>query len=372
MPIFSNLWFNTIMGAFMKHLFISIFLLCLGNIISAQTISADYQDGVIYIKFKDKKSTPNYTVKQDNTVSISEMPFLQQIKTAYGITKITSPFSSWDKENFSGVIYIYYDSIAKVDSLIQHLSRLGLFKYIQKEPVFTIFGTPNDPFYTETDNLQWYLDVINAKQAWDIAKGSAGIKVAVVDNAVWGEHPDLQIPSQLQANVTNGTAVVGNSAPPVSVNQDEMCTNPNTCNAYKWSHGTHCAGMIGAITNNRTGIASLGGGVTIMGISTSKDGSTVAYSREGVMYAKNNGAKVISMSYGGSTADSLSRELFQSCYDAGIVLVAAAGNNGTNRQSYPAAYLGVISVAAANSDNHLPVFLSMELGLVLLHPEVLK
>ena len=123
--------------------------------------------------------------------------------------------------------------------------------------------------------------------------------------------------------------------------------------AYNWSHGTHCAGLIAAVNNNGKGIASLASGISLMGIRTAEsDPNIFDNTMEGIAWAIDHGAKVISMSYGAGYNSSIEREFFLACADQGIVLMAAAGNEGRDKEQYPACYPGVIAVGSVNSDGH--------------------
>lgn len=123
--------------------------------------------------------------------------------------------------------------------------------------------------------------------------------------------------------------------------------------AYNWSHGTHCAGLIAAVNNNGKGIASLASGVSLMGIRTAEsDPGIFDNTMEGIAWAADHGAKVISMSYGSGYNSSIEREFFLTCANQGIVLIAAAGNEGRDQVQYPACYPGVIAVGSVNSDGH--------------------
>ncbi|MDE7337997.1 MAG: S8 family serine peptidase, partial [Bacteroidales bacterium] len=214
-------------------------------------------------------------------------------------------------------------------------------------------GTLNDPFYSS--NFNWHLNLIHAEEAWKIQQGTPNIKVAVVDNAIWGEHPDLQIPSENQYNVRDGK--VGNSAPPASVSQSTQCENINSCDVYLWSHGTHCAGAIGAINNNGVGIASIGSGVSVMGVSCpSYVVGSVGNAFMGITYAAEHGARVISTSWGNYNIANTERAIVQACIDKGIVMVAAAGNDSYDMPFYPANLPGVISIGSVNSDKTISSF----------------
>ncbi|MDE6695149.1 MAG: S8 family serine peptidase, partial [Bacteroidales bacterium] len=270
---------------------------------------------------------------------------------------------------------VEFDDIEKADELLAKLAAMPEVEMVEKVPTYFITGNipeaeiaatepakasngmVNDPFYGTKNgaNFSWHLDLIHAEDAWKMQQGAANIVVAVVDNAIWGNHPDLQIPSSRQYNVRDGR--VGNSAPPASVSQSTQCNFINSCDVYNWSHGTHCAGAIGAINNNGVGIASIGSGVSVMGVSCPGTASlAVQNGFMGITYAAEHGARVISTSWGGYNIANTEREIIQACIDKGIVMVSAAGNDNRNIPFYPANLPGVISIASVNSDKTVSSF----------------
>ncbi len=135
------------------------------------------------------------------------------------------------------------------------------------------------------NNWNWHLDVINAEEAWDLNKGSADIKVAIVDNAVWIDHPDLANKIFLSHDVTQ----------PGNQNSNP----PEDGDPALWSHGTHCAGLAAAESDNGIGVASIGYNISLIGVKASaNDPGNITGGFAGIQWAANNGADVISMFMG--------------------------------------------------------------------------
>jgi len=120
-------------------------------------------------------------------------------------------------------------------------------------------------------------------------------------------------------------------------------------------HGTHCAGDASAVTENGLGIASVGGSCRIMciraGMTASNGFGYIYYSVEGIYYAANNGANVISMSYGGGTFSQTEQIAIDYAHSQGVICVAAAGNDNNNMPQYPADYNHVVAVAATDEQD---------------------
>ena len=104
-------------------------------------------------------------------------------------------------------------------------------------------------------------------------------------------------------------------------------------------HGTHCAGDASAVTDNGLGIASVGGACRIMciraGMTASNGFGYIYYSIEGIYYAANNGAKVISMSYGGGGFSQTGQVAIDYAHSLGVICVAAAGNDNNITRYLP-------------------------------------
>ncbi len=346
-----------------RLLFVAIFSLILVNFTNGQSVHSNAKDGSLIFKIKDSYNH-DYVIDENNFVDLSSMKNLSSLINKYGVTTVTRELTAFNDPSLMRIFFVSFSEIDKVDLFIKELHNLDFIEYAELDLSRKTFWVPNDPHYFGV--YKWYLDQINAEAAWDIQQGSAAVKVAIVDNAVWGEHEDLGIlaANQCNASVNPVQTGTGKSAPPTSVNQNQNCTyndfNDGYCNSYEWSHGTHCAGLVGAKNNNGKGIASIGGGVTLMGVRCSDNSSadnmwTTSITR-GVNWAAQQGAHVINMSLGGTESSNTEQTQFQNLYNNGICVVAAAGNDGTQVKNYPAAYPSVLAVAATDRDKKLSYF----------------
>ncbi|PWR69760.1 peptidase S8/S53 subtilisin kexin sedolisin [Methanospirillum stamsii] len=226
---------------------------------------------------------------------------------------------------------------------------------------------PNDPKFSD----QWGLTNtgqtggksgadISAAKGWDITTGSDSIVVAVIDTGVDYTHPDLA------ANIwTNPGEIAGNGIDDDGngyiddvhgydfINNDNDPMDDN-------GHGTHCAGVIGAIGNNGVGIAGLSWKVKIMPLKFLRadgNGDTAA-SLNAIAYARRMGADVISCSWGGTAK---SQALGDAISSTNVLFACAAGNAGSNNDitpHYPSGFSSdqIISVAASDDDDGIPSF----------------
>lgn len=354
--------------------FLGLFsLVAVCSLTTTQAQNNDYQENALYVRFH-RTSSPKLPV-DTRIMPVARVKSLAKHSTAYGLHQEMFSMRTLNNPVLERTFQIYVDSVQKMEQLVEKLQQEKDIELVERIPVYYLqsAATPvsetkdeteqPDPFYAKNNpssNSSWHLDMIHAEEAWSVQTGSEKIKVAVVDNAIWGGHPDLQILPENQYNIA--TLTVGNSAPPSSVKQDAECSSVSTntsCPSLNWSHGTHCAGAVGAIRNNGVGIASIGSGVTLMGVScpgTDPSGLAMSNGFTGVSWAAEHGAKVISLSWGKTTITETDRAIIQACIDKGIIIVAAAGNNNSPIPFYPANLPGVISVASVDNNRQISSF----------------
>ena len=315
-----------------KLLTLSIFVL---SISFAQTYHPDCLDGRVLFKLKvlsteKGSSTPEQT--NPNIYSLEEnlqdYPTLSAALKGIEISKLERPSYYTEKPELMNIFKIHFEDYTKADEIIERLSALKIVEYAEKDPLYKLFFTPNDPKYTTTG--KWYHDVVNSEAAWDISQGSSNVKLAIVDNAVFADHEDLTTWKRWDA---------------ADKDNDPSPPSPNS----PWHHGTHTAGLATGNLNNEKGIASLGGNVELIAVKM-KESATgkISATFEGVQWACENGAHIVSMSWGSETSSEAYQDLFNAYPD--IVFIAAVGNEGISTKHYPAAYNNVIGVGSVNSD----------------------
>jgi thermitase len=185
---------------------------------------------------------------------------------------------------------------------------------------------PNDTFYPN----QWGLQRINASRAWPLTEGDPNVVVAVLDEGVELAHPDLHMWPLSYSTITHT-----NDGSPVG------------------DHGTACAGIIGAKIDNALGVSGLAGKCRVMAIATNFADTQVA---EGLYFAADNGARVVSMSFGVYPTwmvwdFTIIEAALQYCQDKNLVLVAASGNENQNVCRFPGTDPRTICIGGSNRDD---------------------
>lgn len=184
--------------------------------------------------------------------------------------------------------------------------------------------TPDDPMFAQ----QWGLQRIGAPRGWQIARGTADVAVAVIDEGVQLDHPDLLLHAQ-------------------SWNASTDTPNGNPTG----NHGTACAGIIGARLDNGAGVSGVAGGCRTMAIATATWADVDI--AEGLYFAADNGARVVSMSFGvyeswGVWDFDLIRDALQYAQDKGLLLIAASGNENGNVARFPGSDSRTLCVGGSN------------------------
>lgn len=186
------------------------------------------------------------------------------------------------------------------------------------------------------ESLPWGVDRVDADLVWPVTIGT-GVKVAVNDTGIDLNHPDLA------ANIKGGFNTIDPSLQP----QDDE------------GHGTHVAGTIAATAGNGIGVKGVAPGVDLYAVKVlGPGGGYLSDIIEGLDWAVANDMDVVNMSYGGPSANRAEQAAIRRAYNAGITLVAAAGNNYGGRVGYPGAYAEVIAVSATTIDNKFAFFSS--------------
>jgi hypothetical protein len=233
----------------------------------------------------------------------------------------------------------------------------------QSEPYYIQHAlyVPNDPLIGS-----WYhLHNIQAYLAWDFIRGDSTSRpiLGVVDSGVYWDHPDLLANVWLnsgedingdgqytQADI-NGIDDDGNSYVDDIVGWDFGNSDNDPYEPYPW-HGTHVAGCATMASDNGVGGAAVAWGARIMPVKASRDDPNyVVAGYSGIVYAGENGAGVINLSWGSYYYSSVEQNIINAIYALGVVIVAAAGNDNISQRLYPGAYNNVVAVAATGQDD---------------------
>jgi thermitase len=213
-----------------------------------------------------------------------------------------------------------------VKDALSHNPAVSFTEYDQNAKMFDT--TPNDYWWPN----EWSEVTTQSNKAWDTTQGSSVTTIAILDTGVDPIQPDLQ------GAFVPGWNTLTNTSDTTDIN----------------GHGTNSAGVALARSNNTTGIASYCWKCSLMPVKVLDTSSgSVSSVSSGITWAVDHGAKVISMSLGFTASSSTLSNAVSYAKSHNAVVIAAAGNYGTNAMVYPAATPGVIGVAGADSTNAL-------------------
>jgi len=227
------------------------------------------------------------------------------------------------------------------DTFKEILSRDPDIEYVEKNYIYRALKTPNDTYYF----LQYHHPRIEDPQAWDISTGDPSVVIAVLDTGVESTHPDLS------GKVLQGRSFVG------------YFSSTNTADGN--GHGTGVAGTAAAKTDNARGVAGVCWDCLILPVKVlgSNGSGTLFDVIEGMDFVANYAAQnpdkkvIMNLSFGAPcSSSSIEQDAIDNAWSKGVLIVAAAGNDGRSEPICPAARNHVLAVSATDEDDNLASF----------------
>lgn len=354
---------------------------------SAQA-NANFVPGEFIVKFRPEVIVePSESLDGVFITGVASIDALNEKHHVFFGERVFDSFTHLARDNLDlyNVFNFHIPEGANILSLIEEYSSDPHVSYAEPNYLIHSCVIPNDPSFS----LQYALHNtgqtggtpdadIDAPEAWDIETGDENIVIAVIDSGVEYTHPDLA--GNIWVNPgedLNGNGVVDPSdfngidddsngfiddlrgwdfvdcdVPPYPGEDGSVRDNDPMDVAA--GHGTFCSGIVGAVTNNNMGIAGVCWNCPIMPIRVfylSSDGDYYGEADDmapGVVYAADNGARILSMSIGIIENSQLFKDAVNYAYAQGAILFASAGNWDVNQEIYPASYDCVIAVGATD------------------------
>ncbi len=331
-----------------------------------------YVPGQIIVKFTDEVDLTTM-VKLDGPPLFNIASLDQKIRQ-YGVRRV-QPLFAHKTSQLGRICQIDFDPGQDVPAAAAAFAEDRHVIYAEPRYIDRLCAVPSDPDYL-TD-MQWYLEQVQAPQAWDVVRGDSSVIIAIVDQGVDWNHPDLYGNMWINPgeDINGDGQVTG-----VDWNLVDDDSNGYVDDFFGWDfggygypdwnpmetpgpygpHGTHCAGIAAAVTDNALGVAGMSWNCSIMAVKVTEDENpAVYYGYEGIQYAADNGADVINVSWGRSLGNpsQVQQEIIDSAFARGCIIVAAAGNDpgvlppDTCALYYPAWYDHVTAVAATDADD---------------------
>ena len=307
----------------------------------------DYVSGELIVKFKEPPTS---------LVSINNL------NEKYEVSSMEKLFVNSEDTILDNIYILRFSEDLDLLSIMNDYSKDPNVIYVELNGLAIPFLIPNDQDFDK----QWYLDNtgqtggkpdcdIDGPEAWDVMIGSPDIVIAIVDSGIDYTHPDLE----------NNIWINEDEIPDNDIDDDNNGYVDDIRGwdfAYKdndpkdlHGHGTACAGVVGGVADNGIGLAGVSWNSKIMIVQIANKKWVGYYTNIalGIQYAADNGADVISLSFGSYNQDyEIVKDAIDYAYDKGVVLFAAAGNDGTNNKPNPASLENVIAVAGTNNKDH--------------------
>ncbi len=341
-----------------KNILVILLLYIFTNSAIAGNFTIDIQsphlDNTIIIKVKnslravcltDKINEPTLEATLNNIGAFS-------VRKKFPLHKVpTETFNRFGEKliDISLIYEIKINGSVALDKAISNLLSTGKLEYAQPHYIQQVFYSPNDP----STALQYYLDKINAYEAWDIEQSDTNTVIGITDTGSDIFHPDL---------VNN---VKYNYSDPIDGSDND--TDGYTDNFYGWDlgendnlpqcnanfHGLHTTGICNATVDNSIGIAGVGFKARFLPVKIADGAGILNSSYEGIVYAADHGCSIINCSWGGTGAGQYGQDIVNyATFNKNCLLVVSAGNDGNAVLFYPASYENALSIAASDQVDH--------------------
>ena len=299
--------------------------------------------------------------QRSNTIQVLEVAgvsaILSQTSPAEVVPAFTAPsLLQEDPYGLQRIFVVNIQAGQDVLALIDQLNTLPDVEYAEAMYIRELYESqfiPNDALYSQS----WHHPIVSNPQAWDIQTGSDTIIIAIIDTGVDTDHPDLVDnlwvnPGEIPDNLVDDD---GNGQIDDIYGWDFNQNDADVSHQWDWhpynaeDHGTHCAGIAAGVTNNLIGVAGASHHSKIMTCKIFPYLSDTA-AANAILYAANNGAHVISNSWGGGgSSATIQAAILHARNVKGSIVLFAAGNSGSSSPHYPGANDGVVCVGASNS-----------------------
>jgi len=326
-------------------------------------VEDNYAKGEVLLKFRDSQELQDYYSVASNIETglesidtLSEKYKIKKMERLVGLPQKDGYKASVLKEELARSSLIYKIEVQKdqdIKEIVEEYQKNPYIEYAEPNYIQYLAVTANDPEFDSQWGLHNTGQIVNgitgtddadidALEAWSNTTGSNSVTVAIIDSGADLDHPDLT------SNLIAGWDYIEDDSDPEDLN----------------GHGTHVAGIIGAIGNNSAGITGVNWSVKMMPLRIFNE-EGLGYTSDFIAalgYAVTNGIKIVNYSGGGHSASQALSDSISDARDNGVLLMAAAMNDSADNDgethNYPSDYEldNIIAVAATNQNDGLASF----------------
>ena len=339
--------------------------------------SSNHSPDELIIRLKDSVKLTEFQRSLNQAGALrkfqSQNPRSISLRSLFSIVSPSNSRTASESIDLSHFIKLKIHEPARFEQILDTLNKHPQVVYAQPNYIRHIHYQPDDPDYAR----QWAIERCAIDRAWDVARGSENVILAIIDTGVDYEHEDLQ--QNLWINPGEDLNHNGrvDSTDFNGIDDDrngfiDDIQGWDFTDAPAWpdggdyqnrdhdpmdenGHGTAVAGIIGAVADNALGISGVAPGCKMMNL---RAGTSQGLLEEddvasAIVYAVDNGARVVNMSFGDKVASPFLRDVMLFAYQQNCLLVASAGNSGSYSAHYPSGFMETISVGATTSDDLL-------------------
>ena len=306
-----------------------------------------YEPGKIVVKLK-----PNIVGKGTEHIKVTGISSFDEKLSRFSVQEMRKRFKHKPILEDSGLLDIsrIYSLTFPTDfdpvSVACEFARDPSVEYAEPVRVPIMDDIPNDSLF----DYQKHLLQIKAPQAWDVQHGDNNVVIAIVDNGVDMQHPDLHDniwTNEIEAHGVQGVDDDGNGYVD-DIHGYDLAEDDNdpTCRTHGDGHGTDMAGIAAAVTNNTIGVAGVSWNCEFMPVKGAYDSipGQIRFGYDGIIYAAETGADVINCSWGNNDYSQAEQDVINYAYGLGSIIVCSGGNSGFNEFHSPAGYVNALGV----------------------------
>lgn len=339
--------------------------------LTAQESDIRYLENILIVKFKDSAEAQTYLSKTATGSTILGSNSIIEVRSIWndrstemvrknmllkGKIQTTTPAL----DRLKNIYEFHYGSGADAMDLAAQVSKIPGVEYAEPLFIYETHETTNDPINNSTINFH------NFDKAWDISKSSSDVIIAIVDSGVDYNHEDLKDKIWLNEEDILGNGIDDDNNGFIddyygwdfwdftSLTGERI--GDNNPIGFHSSHGTHVAGIATANPDNGLGLAGTGynarymavkvGGVADDPSTENNESRSIGFGYHGILYAVLNGADIINNSWGGGGFSNFGQDAINVAAEAGVIVIASAGNDAISTPQYPASYDHILSVGA--------------------------